>query len=278
MSVVEHGTREHARALAERTAARLARVDGVAAVVLGGSHATGAADASSDIDLGIYYRAAAPPSREALNAVARDLDDDHRDDLVTRFGEWGPWVNGGAWTLVEGWSVDWLFRSLDRVESVVAAARAGRFTRGYSVGHPHGFHSTYYLGEVDVCVPLSDPEGVVAALKRRVRPFPPALKAELIGHFLFEAGFALQVAAKPDDRGDVAYVHGALYRAAACLTQVIFALNEHYCMNEKGAVAIAASLPVCPERFDEKVTRLFSGRGALERAAALVEEVRALVP
>jgi hypothetical protein len=278
MGVVEHGTPEHARALAERASARLARVDGVVAVVLGGSRASGRADAQSDVDLGIYYRSAAPPAREALSAAARDLDDDGRDDLVTRFGDWGPWVNGGAWTLMEGTSVGWIFRNLDRVESVVASARAGRFTRGYSVGHPHGFPSTIYLAEVDVCVPLVDPEGVVAALKRSVRPFPGALKAQLIEHFLFEAGFSWQIAAKPADRGDVAYVHGCLYRAVACLTQVIFALNERYCMNEKGAVGIAASLPTSPDRFGEKVAALFDATADLGRAADLVEEVRALVP
>jgi predicted nucleotidyltransferase len=278
MDVVEHGTREHARAVAERVAVRLAEIDGVVGVVLGGSHATGRATDDSDVDLGIYYRTAAPASRGALNALARDLDDEHRSDLVTRLGEWGPWVNGGAWTVVEGRPVDWLFRNLESVESAISAACAGRFTRGYSVGHPHGFHSTIYLAEIDACVPLADPEGAVAALKRRTRPYPEALKRELILHFLFEAGFCCQIAAKPTARGDVAYVHGALYRAVACLTQVLFALNERYCMNEKGAVAVAAALPLSPERFDEKVARLFEGSGPLERAGALVEEVRALVP
>jgi hypothetical protein len=278
MGRVEHGTPEHARALAERAAARLARVDGVVAVVLGGSHATGEADATSDVDLGIYYRSAAPPDRAALDGTARDLDDERRDGLVTRLGEWGPWVNGGAWTVMEQVPVDWLFRSLDAVESVVTAAHAGRFTRGYSVGHPHTFPSTIYLAEVDACAPLVDPERVVAALKRRVRPFPEALKRQLIRHFLFEAGFACRIAAKPAARGDVAYVHGCLYRAVACLCQVIFALNERYCMNEKGAVAIAGALPAAPDRFGEKVSRLFDGSGDLDRAAALVQEVGALLP
>ena len=275
---MEHANREHARAVAERTALRLAEINGVVGVALGGSHATGRATRDSDVDLGIYYRAAAPPLRSALNALARDLDDEHRDDLVTRPGAWGPWVNGGAWTVVEGRPVDWLLRNLESVESAIRAACVGRFTRGYSLGHPHGFHSTIYLAEVDACVPLADPEGVIAALKGRTRPYPAALKRELIAHFLFEAEFSCGIARKPASRGDLAYVHGALYRAVACLTQVLFALNECYCMNEKGAVAVAASLPLAPERFEHKVALLFDGSRAPDRAAALVEEVRALVP
>ena len=275
---MEHANREHARAVAERTALRLAEIEGVVGVALGGSHATGRATDDSDVDLGIYYRTAAPPPRAALNALARDLDDAHRDDLVTRLGAWGPWVNGGAWTVVEGRPVDWLLRNLEAVESAIDAACAGRFTRGYSLGHPHGFLSTIYLAEVDACVPLADPEGAIAALKGRTRPYPAALKRELIAHFLFEAEFSCGIARKPADRGDVAYVHGVLYRAVACLTQVLFALNECYCMNEKGAVAVAASLPLAPERFDRKVALLFDGSRAPDRAAALIEEVRALVP
>ena len=275
---MEHANREHARAVAEHTALRLVKIDGVVGVALGGSHATGRATDDSDVDLGIYYRTGAPPPHAALNALARDLDDAHRDDLVTRPGAWGPWVNGGAWTVVEGIPVDWLLRNLEAVESAIDAACEGRFTRGYSLGHPHGFLSTIYLAEVDACVPLADPEGAIAALKGRTRPYPAALKRELIAHFLLEAEFSCGIARKPADRGDVAYVHGALYRAVARLTQVIFALNERYCMNEKGAVAVAASLPLAPERFERKVARLFDGSRALDRAAALVEEVRALVP
>jgi hypothetical protein len=38
-------------------------------------------------------------------------------------GDWGPWVNGGAWLRVEGVAVDWILRGLDRVEQVWADCR-----------------------------------------------------------------------------------------------------------------------------------------------------------
>jgi|GEM_PF-4239521 len=43
-----------------RVVSRVSRIFGVAAIVLGGSHARGTADPHSDIDLGIYYHAKNP--------------------------------------------------------------------------------------------------------------------------------------------------------------------------------------------------------------------------
>ena len=75
--------------LAERVAARLSQIDGVTAVVLGGSRAGGTARADSDIDLGLYYEPRCPPSVDALNQLAHTLDSRHPHDAVTEFGEWG---------------------------------------------------------------------------------------------------------------------------------------------------------------------------------------------
>jgi predicted nucleotidyltransferase len=91
--------------LAERIAERLGDLEGVEAVVLGGSWARGEAHPDSDVDLGIYYRPDRRPSVRVLRELARELDDRHLPNLVTDFGEWGPgstaeagcaW-RGGAW-------------------------------------------------------------------------------------------------------------------------------------------------------------------------------------
>ncbi|MFN8376169.1 MAG: nucleotidyltransferase domain-containing protein [Anaerolineae bacterium] len=62
-------------ALAQIVADRLSQIDGVLAVVLGGSYARGDAHANSDIDLGIYYDQQQRPSLEALRTLAAELDD-----------------------------------------------------------------------------------------------------------------------------------------------------------------------------------------------------------
>jgi hypothetical protein len=268
----------------EDVAARLIAVPGVRAVVLGGSRARGAAAPDSDVDLGLYYDPAAPPARAALNDLARELDDRHPPDAVTAFGEWGPWIDGGAWLEIGGVRVDWLFKDLVRIRRVIAECRAGRPEVVYQIGHPHAFVSAIYLGEVDCCVPLADPAGTVAELKTLVRPYPPALRAALVQRFLFEADFSLQVATKPAGRGDVVYVAGCAYRTIAALVQVLHALNERYCTNEKGALRALASFERVPPAFVEVATRAAAAPGdapaalrrTVERLRELVAQVRTL--
>lgn len=73
----------------------LAQVPGVSAIVLGGSYASGMAKATSDVDLGLYYRPEAPFAIESIAHIARSVAT--APPTVTGFYEWGAWVNGGAW-------------------------------------------------------------------------------------------------------------------------------------------------------------------------------------
>jgi hypothetical protein len=157
-------------------------------------------------------------------------------------------------------------------------------TTDYQWGHPHGFHSHIYLGELHLGRVLADPGGELARLKRAVGRYPPALRRTLVGRFLEEAAFALATGEKGVDRGDVAYVAGSLFRCAACLVQALFAFNRRYVINEKGGVATVAALPIRPPSFAEEVTAVLGAPGrtpgelrvAVERFRALVEASRCL--
>src|SRR5262245_59157255 len=96
------------RALVDSLARELAAIPGVAAVVLGGSYARGAARPGSDIDLGVFYSEAAPFDLAAVRALAARVND-APDPVVTGFYDWGPWVNGGAWLTIGGQRVDFLW-------------------------------------------------------------------------------------------------------------------------------------------------------------------------
>lgn len=74
----------------------LKRVDGVKAIVLGGSYAIGMATENSDLDIGIYYSELNPFDIEKVKDVAKKIANSDQP-TVTGFYEWGPWVNGGAW-------------------------------------------------------------------------------------------------------------------------------------------------------------------------------------
>ena len=158
----------------------------VRGVVLGGSRATQTASEHSDIDVGVYYDGF---DLDQLNAIARRLDDSHRENLVCREGGWGNWVNCGGWLAIEGTPVDLILRDCRRVEAVVESSESGRFSAHYQPGHPHAFLDVMYRGELACCRTLYAADAEFEALKRRAERYPAALKSALIGFFPLNAAF-----------------------------------------------------------------------------------------
>jgi predicted nucleotidyltransferase len=269
-------------ALLRRLVVALSAVPGVEAIALGGSRARGTALATSDYDIGLYYRAHRPIDVGVLGEVAAALDDRGAEASVTPLGGWGPWIDGGGWLVVDGIHVDLLYRDLDRVGAAIDDAHAGKVERFYQPGHPHAFLPTIYMGEAACARVLHDPAGTLAALQRRTTPYPAALARALRERFEWEAGFALANARKSLDRGDVSYLAGCAFRAVACLCQTLFALNGVYLLNEKGAVAAVDGFARRPMDFAARVARLFADLGsgahaaALDRLDALIVETQAL--
>lgn len=263
---------------------RLAGIRGVEAVALGGSWARGEAHPGSDLDLGIYYDPASPPRIEDLRLLAAELDDRHPPEAVTGFGEWGPWINGGGWLRIGGRRVDWLYRDLDRVRRVFGECRAGRPGLHHQPGHPHGFHTHIYLGEVHHCRPLHDPAGTLGELKSLAHPYPAPLKHALLRRGLWQANFALDTTASSAARGDVFHASGSFFQCVASLVQVLYALNERYLVNEKGALMGTENLPLGPDAFAERASAVLARPGGdpgelkagLRALRTLVEEVRVL--
>ena len=259
----------------------LQSVAGLRAIALGGSRARGEGHPDSDYDIGLYYDGSTGLDVAALTAAAT-LDDRGNAASVTPLGGWGPWIDGGGWLKVGGRAVDLLYRDLARVAAVIDDAEAGRVTMHYQPGHPHGFVSAIYMGEVALARPLWDPDGALAALQRRCVPYPPALGRALIAKFLWEARFALENAEKAVARADIAYLAGCGFRSIACLAQVLFALNGAYLLNEKGAVAGVERLALRPDRFRERaesaIAMLGSGQGGVALASLfeLTSEVEIL--
>ena len=272
------------RALVDSLARRLGAIPGVAAVVLGGSFARGAATAESDIDLGVFYSEAAPFELAAVRALAAEVNDAPAP-VVTGFYVWGPWVNGGAWLTIGGQRLDFLWRSLEHVERVIADAEAGRFELHWGQHAPFGFFGPTYLGEVAICQPLFDPAGRVAALKRAVAVYPEALRRAVVQAYLWQAEFALEsFAPKFAARGDALGTAGCLTRVSHQLVLVLFALNRRWLLSDKTALAEIAGFADAPRAFAERIRVLLShlGKTPTELAssvavqAELVAEVRAL--
>jgi predicted nucleotidyltransferase len=261
-------------------------VSGVKAIVLGGSRARGTHTPSSDIDLGIYYASSQPLGLDALSKIATKLDDEHRADVVTGFGGWGPWINGGGWLRIQSMPVDFLYKDLDKIQSYVDACLNGKVENFYQGGHPHGFVTSIYLGEIALCKPLWDPDGFIAELKGKVFPYSDSLQKAVIQSFAWEIDFSVMIAKKSIERADVHYAAGSCFRAVMCMLQVLFALNKEYWMNEKGALAITDRFALKPADFRNRVGEIYklldASPEAIERAVTLLhglsEEVNALVP
>ncbi|UUN31516.1 nucleotidyltransferase family protein [Streptomyces sp. FIT100] len=256
-------------------AAGLSGVRGVRAVALGGSRARGAHRTDSDWDLGVYYRGGVDVA--GLAALAEELTGAAVE--VAGPGGWGPWVNGGAWLTVDGVRIDWILRDLDRVESVWADCREGRYEVGVQAGHPLGFWSPAYAGEVALCRVLADPAGELVALRTQTGTYPEPLRKALVDA-AWEAEFSVAVAAKSAGAragaGDPLHVSLCLSRAFGILAQSLHAHQRMWLLNEKGALTGAAALPAAPPDFAARVAGALRGldASAVAAAGALVREVR----
>ena len=264
-------------ALVETLAKRLGAILGVRAVVLGGSHARGRAHAGSDIDLGVLYAEAAPFAIESVRALSEELND-VPGPVVSGFYEWGPWVNGGAWLTIGGQRVDFLYRSLEHLARVADDAAAGRYEIHYGQQPPFGFFSGTILGELAICQPVFDPEGLVARLKLRVASYPDALRRAVVQGQLWAAEFGLNAfAPKFAARGDTFGTAGCLTRAVNQLVLALFALNRRHLLNDKTALVEIAEFERAPRDFgprvQETLARLGSSPDELAGAVDAIERL-----
>src|SRR5699024_7349624 len=142
-------------------------VPGIVGVVLGGSRARGTNHETSDIDIGIYYDTSAGFDVVEVGKKATKLDDDHRENIVSSLGEWGDWINGGGWIVVQGYHVDLIFRDVNRVSQVIDDCLAGTVSAHYHTGHPYAYLNVMYMGEISICTILHDPMSELLHYRQR---------------------------------------------------------------------------------------------------------------
>jgi hypothetical protein len=259
------------RALLHQLLGQLRPIPGMAAIALGGSYASGTQHGSSDLDIGLYYHEDHPFDLAAIRQVAESVTAGDAP-TVTGLYEWGPWVNGGAWIHTAPGKVDLLYRNLQQVQRTIAEAQAGISRHDYDQQPAYGFYSVIYLAETHICIPLYDPDGIIAALKRQVATYPPALKERVIADSLWSAEFTLIHARAFAAHGDIYGTVGCLTRVAANLTQALFALNEVYFIRDKQVMTTLATFPLLPAGYVEQVTRILACPGST--ATELAQSVR----
>jgi len=60
------------------------------------------------------------------------------------------------------------------------------------------------------------------------------------------------------DKDDIYYVCGHCFRSISCLNQVLFALNEEYCINEKKAVRMIESFSIKPNNYKNRIDKIIT--------------------
>jgi predicted nucleotidyltransferase len=126
----------------EWLAERLASVEGVVAVALGGSRAQGENRPDSDWDFGLYYRGTIDP--EAIRELGYP-------GTIVAPGEWAYPMNRGAWLTVDGQKVDLHYRDLDDVERCLEETEAGRWELFRMPGYLCGMPSYVLVAELALC-------------------------------------------------------------------------------------------------------------------------------
>lgn len=246
-------------------------VSNVVAIVLGGSYARGVAGSSSDIDIGVYYRAAAPFSVAEVRSVAEAICTSGTTPAVTDLYGWGPWVNGGAWIQTPVTKVDLVYRNLDQVEAVLAEGCLGVCRHDYDQQPPFGFRSVIYFGETHYCIPLYDPDGEIAKLKQRVSAYPKPLKDSITRESLWGGEFSIWSCEGFAQAGDTYNAAGCMSRVAQFLVQALFALNEEYFLNDKHVNRIVGQFAIAPGDFVARLGEILAqpGRSAGELCESL---------
>jgi len=200
-------------------AERLARVDGVVAVCLGGSRARGAERPDSDWDFGLYYRGHLDTAAlRALGLVGE----------IVEPGAWGRLMNGGAWLRLADERVDLLYRDLDAVEHWRTEAEQGRFQIDAVPGYIAGMPSYALLGEMALNQVL------IGSLPRPT--FPAALRREAPRRWYSEASFSLLYADSHAVRGDPVACAGVMARATIASAHARLAERGVWALNDKGIV------------------------------------------
>ena len=207
----------------------LGRVSGVEAITIGGSRATGTADATSDWDLGIFYRG--QPDFGVLSTVG----------TLHSPGSWGRFMNGGAWLVLDGLEVDVILRDVKVVEAWCAKARRGEYEVDQLLGYLAGFPSYTLMAEVALSNVIHGSIDIDAS-------YPESLSREASGRWAFQRDFSLDYARMHARRGDHVGTIGNLVRASFEEAHRRMCSDKRWVLNEKRLLSQAGlggiSLPM----------------------------------
>jgi len=259
--------------LARELAAAFSAFPRVEAIAVGGSLASQAADAGSDIDLYVYTTSVIPLSaREALVAQRGSS----RADLNLQFWDLGDeWIDGptGIEVDVIYWDTTWITEQIDRVLVHHQA----------SVGY-----TTCFWNTVRNSLPLYDRNGWFTRLQTQCQcPYPEPLRRAIIAknHPILRDVIPayLHQIEKAVQRRDAVSVNHRVAALLASYFDVLFALNAIPHPGEKRLLEIvsehcAKRPPAMREQVEEVLRLAATGNATLVQAVnRLIDDLDALL-
>lgn len=243
----------------------LSTIEQVEAIALGGSRATGRADATSDYDVYVYLTDPVPEEerRRILTKYCRYME------IGNRF-----WELEDDVTLADGIDMDIIYRNMeDFAGNVSSVVDAGNACGGYTTCMWHNLISSRII---------YDREGKLGKLQEKYRvPYPAQLKKNIIekNRKLLSGmlpSFDKQIE-KAEKRRDFVSVNHRVTEFLASYFDILFALNGMTHPGEKRMQSIcAAECKTLPESFEQNFERLFDGMYRESISAVIADMVAEL--
>lgn len=253
--------------LAQTIAVEFSKLSEVQAVLLGGSHATGKADETSDIDLYVYANKEIPVETRAAIITPRAS----YLELDNRF-----WETEDYWLeKTDGRKVEIIYRGGYLEDSLKNLLENYQAQLGYTTSLWHSvlhsvilFERDHYFSDLQQRVRVPYPNELVKAI---IDKNFPLLKGSLAVHSkeLYKAAI----------RNDVVGVHRRIEVLLNSYFDILFALNRELHPGEKRLLAYAEKLERQPENMSADIREVLSERDpeklktAVERLVDRLEDL-----
>ena len=247
----------------------LAALEAVEAIALGGSRATGRADATSDYDVYVYLTDSVPEEERCriLSKYCCYME------IGNKF-----WETEDDVTLQDGIDMDIIYRDMgDFAKGVSSVVDDGNAWNGYTTCMWHNLITSRIV---------YDREGKLRKLQEKYRvPYPALLKKNIIekNRKLLSGmlpSFDVQIQ-KAEQRNDLVSINHRVTEFLASYFDILFALNEMTHPGEKRMQSICATeCKILPEHFEDNLKRLFDGMfcGNVSAVVAdMVEEIDKII-
>ena len=235
---------------------RLARLEGVQAILSFGSYAMGTFDEYSDLDLFVFCEpevVSASERRRALESVQGVTHFEESNTAVGWDSQWSPQgdhlrVNENPFEISYN-TVDWIRTVVRRVTQEGATSIPEQKFRPYTM-----------LGLLENGIILYDPCSFLSNLIGCLYPYPARLKRRLISDSLYTLKDCLAELKDGAKRGfGLTFFHFFFHRMRDALDTLLFAVNEKYDPAVKRSEIEYEKLGVLPPNFLERYAKLLEG-------------------